>query len=229
MQKQESKAKPRHAMPFVRLELAVLTVKDNALHVLLGKRAEAPYAGRWALPGGAIRIDLDDDLIAGCQRVATERLGTQLPALSQVCAVGARRRDPRAPWALSVVYRCMIPIERLDAAPGKRIDKLEWFMADQAGVDMSLAFDHASLVAQAAEATRSEFQALRFPSDFLPEQFTLADLQATSEAVLARRLDKSSFRRRLDDAGCVEALEGSMRTGAFRPAQLYSLRRVSQQ
>jgi ADP-ribose pyrophosphatase YjhB (NUDIX family) len=229
MPKQESKAKPLHAMPFVRLELAVLTVKDGALHVLLGKRTEAPYAGRWALPGGAIRIDLDGDLVAGCRRIALERLGTELLTLSQVCAVGARRRDPRAPWALSVVYRCMVPIERLDAAPGNRMEKLEWFVADQAAADANLAFDHSVLVAQAVQATRSEFQSLRFPSDFLPEQFTLADLQTTSEAVLGRRLDKSSFRRRLDDAGCVEALAGAMRTGAFRPAQLYGLRRASRQ
>lgn len=217
------KSKPMHPMPFVRLELAVLTVKDGALHVLLGKRTEAPYPGRWALPGGVIRIDLDDDLEGGCQRVASERLGTSLPHLFQVGAVGSRRRDPRAPWALSVVYRCIMSVNCLDASPGKRLEKLEWFKAEVAAVNSALAFDHADLVAKAVHATRAEFQALRFPPGFMPEPFTLAELQETSEAVLGHTLDKSSFRRRIDEAGCVRAINGAMRTGAYRPAQLYRL------
>lgn len=217
------KAPPIHPMPFVRLELAVLTVRDGALQVLLGKRKEAPFAGRWALPGGVIRIDLDADLSAGCQRIATERLGTALPSLSQVCAVGSRQRDPRAPWAISVVYRCMVPPDTLEAAPGKRLERLEWTSATEAMAKTDLAFDHADLIGLAVEATRAEFQALRFPPGFLADQFTLGDLQEVSEAVLSRRLDKSSFRRRIDEAGCVEPIAGAVRTGAFRPAQLYRL------
>ena len=146
-----------------------------------------------------------------------------MPHLFQVGAVGSKRRDPRAPWALSVVYRCIMSAGKLDAAPGKRLEKLEWFKADDAAVDTALAFDHADLVAKAVQATRAEFQALRFPPGFLPEQFTLAELQECSEAVLGRALDKSSFRRRIDDAGCVQTIDGAMRTGAFRPAQLYRL------
>ena len=64
---------PVHPMPFVRIELVVLTVQEGALQVLLGRRAGAPYAGRWALPGGVLRIDLDDDLDAACLRVADAR------------------------------------------------------------------------------------------------------------------------------------------------------------
>ena len=46
---------PVHEMPFVRIELAVFAVADGRLQVLLGRRAEAPHAGRWALPGGVLR------------------------------------------------------------------------------------------------------------------------------------------------------------------------------
>ena len=42
-------------------------------------------------------------------------------------------------------------------------------------------------------------------------------------AVLGRKLDKSSFRRRLHDAAVAVGVAGAMRTGAFRPAQLYQL------
>ncbi len=39
--------------------------------------------------------------------------------------------------------------------------------------------------------------------------------------LLGRRLDKSSFRRRLDERSLVEPVPGEMRTGPFRPAQLF--------
>jgi hypothetical protein len=43
--------------------------------------------------------------------------------------------------------------------------------------------------------------------------------------VLAQALDKSSFRRRLDAAGVVEAVPGAMRTGPNRPAQVFRVAR----
>ena len=64
---------------------------------------------------------------------------------------------------------------------------------------------------------------LRFAPGLLEEPFTLGELQAASEAVLGRALDKSSFRRKIDVAAVVEPVEGAMRTGAFRPAQLFRL------
>jgi len=215
---------PLHEMPFVRLELAVMTVIDGTLNVLLAKREQAPYAGFWALPGGVLRIDLDANLEAAAQRVATERLGLTLPYLRQQCAVGAASRDPRAPWALSIIYRALVPLDSFAAEPGKRIEALKWVPVGDTVANGTIAFDHGALIAQAVAAARAEVQALVLPGGFLPEQFTLGELQTSCEALLGRRLDKSSFRRRLDDAGCVVELAGAVRTGAFRPAQLYQLK-----
>jgi hypothetical protein len=69
--------------------------------------------------------------------------------------------------------------------------------------------------------TRGEIDRLELPFAFLPERFTLGELQALCEAMLGRRLDKSSFRRRLDERKLLKAVPGDMRRGAFRPAQLY--------
>ena len=170
-----------------------------------------------------LRIDLDADLASGAERVARERLGLALPGLAQLGAWGGRRRDPRAPWAMSVVYRCMTDANALAPQAGKRLEALKWVSAAQARADDSLAFDHALLVGEAASALQAEVQDLRFPAGLLPEPFTLGELQVASEAVLGRPLDKSSFRRRLDAAQVVVPVDGAMRTGAFRPAQLYAL------
>lgn len=214
---------PNHPMPFIRLELVLLAVNAGSLQVLLSHRKEAPFKGKWGLPGGVLRIDLDASLEDGAQRVATERLSRKLPNLGQVAAVGGAKRDPRAPWAMSVVYRSLVPLD-IETMPGKRVQALEWRNVETVMAADDLAFDHARLVAQAVETTRREIQELRFPPGWMPDEFTLSELQAMSEAVLGSKLDKVTFRRRMEVAGIAAALEGQMRSGgAHRPAQLYKL------
>ena len=145
------------------------------------------------------------------------------PVPSDVFVTEATFAHPRAPWALSVVYRAMLPAEKLQATPGKRLDALRWVPADAAAQDRQLAFDHAKLIGNAVIATRNEFDNLQFPMGFLIDPFTLTELQTVSEGVLGRHLDKSSFRRRLNDRGCLQKVTGEMKTGTFRPAQLYKL------
>lgn len=215
---------PTHPMPFTRLEIAVMSLIEDSLQVLLARRAQAPYAGHWALPGGTLRIDLDESLDAAAQRVVHERLGLELPFLKQIGAVGGPTRDPRAPWALSVVYRALVPSEGLALSAGKRVEALVWRPVKDVATDRNLAFDHAALVARAAELTRAEVEALELPFGFLPKEFTLGELQATCEQLLGRRLDKSSFRRKLAARDLLEPIEGAMRGGAYRPAQLYRRR-----
>jgi 8-oxo-dGTP diphosphatase len=210
-----------HPMPFCRVEIAILSIVDDQLNILLAKRSQAPYAGRWGLPGGVIRIDLDEDLEAAVQRVARERMEVELPFLRQLCAVGGVSRDPRSQWGLSVVYRGLLPSDAFDPKAGKRIEALAWRPVEEAMIDAKLAFDHAHLIAQAVTATRSSVERMDLPFGFLPEIFTLGELQGTCEQILGRKLDKSSFRRKLDERKLIHPVEGEMRMGAFRPAQLY--------
>lgn len=222
----------RYPMPFTRIEVALFGVIDGRLQVLLARRAEAPHAGQWAIPGGVLRVDLDASLDAAAHRVAQERTGLDLPTLLQHGAVGGPTRDPRAPWALSVVYRALAPLGSLPALtanptwqprPGKRVEALAWRPVDEAAADPELAFDHAELVGQAAARTRQDVEALNWPTGFLPAEFTLGELQSIGEAVLGHRIDKSSFRRKLADRGLVVPVEGVWRGGANRPAQVYRL------
>lgn len=212
--------KVEYPMPFVRTELVVLCVQDGQLQVLMSRRQEEPHKGLQGLPGGVLRIDLDESLENAAQRVASERLGQPVPNLSQVCAVGGKYRDERAPWALSVVYRSLVQPD-LKPTPGKRVVSLDWLPVDEVIGQSGFAFDHAKLVERAVADTREQIAALQFPAGWVPEPFTMPELQAFCEAVLGRGLDKVTFRRRVDALGLVEPVPGAMRTGgAFRPAQL---------
>jgi ADP-ribose pyrophosphatase YjhB (NUDIX family) len=214
----------RYEMPFVRVELATLSLVGGRLCVLLGKRTGEPFKGRWALPGGVLRIDLDVDLQAAAQRVAKERLGTSLPGLNQLCTTGRRYRDERASWAMAVIYRSLLRAESLPLEAGKRLDDLQWMPVDEAREDRRLAFDHADVVARAAEATRLEAEELRLTPSLLPPTFTLGELQDICSVLCGRALDKSSFRRRLAERDLVEPIEGEFKGGRNRPAQVYRWR-----
>jgi 8-oxo-dGTP diphosphatase len=123
-----------------------------------------------------------------------------------------------------VVYRSVTTPGRLALVPGKRLTDLRWADAVEASQDARLAFDHAALIGRAVSELRDDVAALRFPPGLIEESFTLTDLQSVAAAVLGRPVDKASFRRRLEAAGCVEAVDGELRTGPFRPAQLYTLK-----
>jgi len=210
-----------YPMPFTRIELVVLSVVNDGLAVLLGKREQAPYVGQWALPGGVVRIDLDANLEVSAQRVAQERLAIKVPYLRQQCAVGSATRDPRAPWAISIVYRAYARHDEFIPSAGKRLDELRWCPVEEAVADQNLAFDHSNLIKLAVRDVRAEIDQLELPFEYISEQFTLGELQAICEMILGRSLDKSSFRRRIDDRKIIEPVKGQMRVGAFRPAQMF--------
>ncbi|MBY0436971.1 MAG: NUDIX domain-containing protein [Burkholderiales bacterium] len=214
----------KYPMPFTRIEVVLMTLVDGNLAVLLARRAQAPYAGKWALPGGVLRIDLDGSLEEAAARVVRERLATDLPDLKQLCAVGGPTRDPRAPWGLSIVYRALSLSGSTLPTAGKRIEELRWAPVESLAKGISLAFDHNTLVARATDAMREDVEEHDLPYGLLPAHFTLTELQQTCEAVLGHALDKSSFRRRLNDRDLLEPVDGEKRGGAFRPAQLYQRR-----
>jgi ADP-ribose pyrophosphatase YjhB (NUDIX family) len=213
-----------YEMPFTRVEVAVLRLVQERLCVLLIKREDAPYKGRWALPGGVIRIDLDRDLEEAAQRIANERLGVQLPFLRQMGAVGSRSRDPRGKWSVAVIYRALVVIGQIHLVAGKRIKDLAWVPATDLASHTPLAFDHLELVDQALEQTHRQIDNLDFPAGYLPEKFTLSELQKLCEQLRGARIDKSSFRRKLRERDLVEPVEGEFEGGANRPAAIYRLR-----
>jgi 8-oxo-dGTP diphosphatase len=212
-------------MPLVRVDVVCLSVADGVLKVLLAQRSEEPFQGCWGLPGGVLRIDLDVSLEAAARRVGRERMKLELGQLDQVVAVGGADRDPRAPWAMTVVYRCLVGAE-FEAATGKRVGAFKWFGLDDLDSSFAtglIAFDHRELVQRAVLDLRRDVSEIRMSDTWFPAPFTVPELQSFCEVVLGGALDKVTFRRRLEALQVLNPLPGRMRTGPFRPAQLYVL------
>ena len=62
-------------VPLVSVDVAIFTLLDGKLHILLVERAEFPHRGRWSLPGGFINQKKDKDLHATALRTLIEKTG----------------------------------------------------------------------------------------------------------------------------------------------------------
>lgn len=214
-------------VPLTSVDLVILTIKDEQLQVLLVQRAEHPYKGFWALPGGFINIHTDTDLDATATRKLREKTGVAAPYLEQLQGFGNRTRDPRG-WSATFAYFALIASDEVQLQHGNGTDAVAWFPITDQTVEPKLAFDHAMILNKAIERLRSKVEYTSLPAHLLPTEFTLSELQQVYELVLGRDVDKSAFRKRVKDGDFLEIVSGKMKYGSNRPAQFFRLRKPQQ-
>lgn len=207
----------RELFPLVVVDIALFTIEQGQLKVLLVQRSEEPEAKRWALPGGVLKPDLDDSLQAAARRVLRTKVSVDIPHVAEVCTFSGASRDPRG-WSVAVLFYALLPRDKVHELVRSKIEALKW--ADPAQPGHRLAFDHALHLRAALQTVQGKVEAQTLPLHLLPEKFTLTELQHTCEAILGRPLDKGAFRRRLKTTQELVSTEEFVR-GAQRPAQLY--------
>ena len=211
-------ALPDFPRPLATVDLAIFSIRDGGLFVLLVKRpadAEEPFPGRWALPGGFVDVGVDRDLEACATRKLREKTGFMAPYLEQVGSWGNARRDPRG-WSATHLYFALAPgNQELPAGSGG-----SWRAIEGNGAGVRLAFDHERLLEAAVTRLRAKVEYTSLPAYLIPEPFTLAELQRAFEVVLGRAVNKAAFRTRILSSGLVEST-GKQRDGPTRPAGLY--------
>jgi len=218
--------------PSVAVDVVLLTVVESALHVVLIRRGEHPFRGRWALPGGfvAVRESFEDAV----DRVLSSKAHITGVFTEQLYTFGAPNRDPRT-RVISVAYYALVEHGKLVAAgPGNgdlRLARLEipWKGLRGGGVKafgtdgkkLPLAFDHDRILGATVLRLRGKLDYAPIGFELLPRLFTLRQLQAVHEAVLGKTVNKDSFRRRMLASGLV-APTGKREEGVLhRPAELY--------
>ena len=221
---------------YVTVDILILTVRDSRLRLLLGRRADPPFAGRWALPGRF--VGLDETAETAVRRLIGEMLTPEETFLEQLYTFTGVDRDPRG-RVISTAYLVILPWRRLEAALAREGARLRSFELRLDGgrlaltdggeaLDVeSLAFDHGRIIETGLLRLRGKLDytdiGFRFLND--PEAFLLGELQEVFEAVLDRRIDTSNFRRtiltRYETAGRIEQTDQSNRRGRGRPAALY--------
>jgi 8-oxo-dGTP diphosphatase len=194
----------------VTVDIAVLTIRNGRLSVLLVRRGTEPFEGSWALPGGFVTDD--EDLDAAALRELCEETGIEGRGhLEQLRSYGKPDRDPRL-RVVSVAYLAMMPEVPTPAAGSDAADARFWAVDDVLSGDdaPALAFDHTTIVTDAVERARSKLEYTSLATSFLDEPFTLGDLRHVYEAVWGVELSPPRFRRQvLSTQGFVTATEPS--------------------
>jgi 8-oxo-dGTP diphosphatase len=223
--------------PSVTVDVVLITVDEGGLATLLVRRKDHPFKGRWALPGGFVRMN--EGLEAAAARVLADKCGVRGVWLEQLYTFGEPRRDPRT-RVISVAYAALVNRARL-SVKGKPGDVeaarlvVPWEgqtggpveAKDASGKDLPLAFDHALIAGMTVKRLRGKLDYAPIGFQLLPEQFTLFELQRVHEAVLARELNKDSFRRRMLASGLLEATGEQETDVGHRPAERYRFRNRS--
>ncbi|MFE1029848.1 NUDIX domain-containing protein [Streptomyces sp. NPDC058818] len=212
----------KHAFePFaVTVDLAVLTLRADTLHVLLVERGQEPYAGRWALPGGFLLPD--ESAEAAARRELAEETGladVSALHLEQLRTYSEPGRDPRM-RVVSVAFAALLP-DPPEPHGGGDAAEARWVPYDEA---RDLAFDHDRILADARERVGAKLEYTCLATAFCPAEFTLGELQQVYETVWGTALDRPNFRRKvLATPGFVEPVPGAARLtgGRGKPAALY--------
>ncbi|PZF83748.1 NUDIX hydrolase [Jiangella anatolica] len=208
--------------PFaVTADLAVFTLRDGSLCLLLVRRGVEPFAGCWALPGGFVQPHESADEAA--RRELAEETGVEFAGhLEQLATYSDPDRDPRM-RVVSVAYVALAP-SLPDVAGGSDAAEARWWPVTSMR-PAELAFDHAHIVGDALERVRAKLEYTTLATQFVDEPFTVRDLQEVYEAVWGVTWDRANFRRKvLSTPGFVVSVEHGVRPGSAtggRSAQLY--------
>lgn len=205
----------------VTVDAVLFALHERRLHVVLTRRPNEPFAGQWALPGGYVHKQEDADSLAAALRVLRSKTGIAPPYLEQLYSFADGARDPRG-WSVSLSYFALVDQAVLASAQSAGVGAS--FDLVDVGAVPRLSFDHNRIVDVALKRLRDKSAYSTLPCYLLPEQFTFAQVHETYEHVMGVALDKSAFRRKLNEMDVLEECKGQRVGGAHRPAQLFRVK-----
>ena len=210
---EENKYCYKYPHPAVTTDCVIFGFNGERLQVLLIERGIEPYKGKWALPGGFLKMDESAEECA--RRELKEETGLECAYMEQFHTFSSPERDPRE-RVVTIGYFALIRQQEVkggdDAAAAK------WFPLDETP---ALAFDHDFILRKATQRLREQlhFQPIGF--ELLPEKFTLKELQSLYEAILGIHFDRRNFAKKMFHLEILTDIEETVWPTPKREAKLY--------
>lgn len=201
--------------PAVTVDCAIFGLDEGELKILLVQRGGEPFKGKWALPGGFVRMD--ESLDEAARRELEEETGVGRVFMEQVGAFGEPGRDPRE-RVVTVAYFAIVDLHGHKIRAATDAADAAWFAVSE---HPPLAFDHREILAASLAKLREKTRRSPLFAEFLPRKFTLTQLQRFYEAVLDETLDKRNFRKKVLSYGVLEELAEYEVDVAHRAARLH--------
>src|SRR6266496_1650146 len=142
----------QYPRPALTVDCVVFGFDEGELKVLLIERALEPFKGKWALPGGFVRVD--ETLDEAARRELEEETGLRNVFLEQLYTFGAVQRDPRE-RVVSVAYYALVNLRDHPVQAATDARDAGWFGVHDVP---SLAFDHANILHMALDRLRGKLR-----------------------------------------------------------------------
>jgi 8-oxo-dGTP diphosphatase len=203
---------------WVSTDVVMFTIAERRLRVLLAADDTGASPEDWRFPGGFVAAD--EELERCAVRTLEEATGINAIYLEQLYTFARSGRLDRE-RGVTVAYYALVPMDRLrlDSRAGQR--GLEWFALDDLP---PLPPTIAEVIAMAHERLAAKLDYSTIAFQFMPEKFTLSELQTVYEIILREPLDKRNFRKQILGLDRIEETGEYTRNGSHRPARLYRLR-----
>ena len=205
--------------PAVTTDCVIFGFDGTRLNVLLIARGIEPYKGRWAFPGGFIRMEETAEECA--RRELREEAGLEAAYMRQFHTFSTLDRDPRE-RVITIAYYALVQLR--DVVGGDDAARAQWFPLDDVP---RLAFDHDAILRQAIAELRRQIHFEPIGFELLPPQFTMTQLQRLYEAVLGVKFDRRNFYNKMRHLGLLGESGETVTMPNRREAFLYSFNRES--
>ena len=134
------------------VDIVLIRKVPSGHQILLIKRANDPFKGKYALPGGF--VDINEDLESAAARELSEETGLKKINLLQIHTFSTPNRDPRG-RVISTAFGAVLDDEgEISLQPGSDASRTAW-------VDLSelplLAFDHLLIIKTALKKFEVDF------------------------------------------------------------------------
>jgi 8-oxo-dGTP diphosphatase len=179
----------KYPHPSVTTDCVIFGYDGLKLHVLLVQRGIEPYKGKWAFPGGFLKMD--ETAEEGALRELKEETDLTVHYIEQFYTFSEPHRDPRE-RIISIAYYAIVKLQ--DVKGGDDAANARWFAVDEIP---PLAFDHDHILRKALERLRESIHFRPIGFELLPEKFTIKQLQLLYEAILGVQFDRRNFTKKM--------------------------------
>lgn len=202
----------------VTVDVVLFTIENDQLKVLVINRANDPFKGAPALPGGFVHKDETTEQTA--HRILKDKAGIENMYIEQLYTFDAPGRDPRG-QVFSVTYFALARRESIAIKPAATSQEPHFVPLKKLP---KLAFDHATIIAYATERLQTKLEYTNVIYSLLPRLFTMSQLQQAYETILDQKLDKRNFQKKYLQLGLIILTKNKVTGGRQRPARLYEFK-----
>jgi len=222
-------------LPHIAYDSVIIGFSGDQLKVLI---MEYHNTRLFALPGGFVRTD--EDLDTAVRRGLKERTGLSDIYLEQFHTFGNMARfqpevmrtilkanghdnEAQYQWMLdrfiSVAYYALINYNDVTPKPDSLSDSCTWYPIDAIP---PLIQDHTFIVSKAIQTLRDNLDRKIVGINLLPEKFTMKELQQVYEAILGKKLRRTTFQREMLSSDLLVRYEKLYSGKAHKAPFLYS-------